>query len=52
MGNKEVIIVVGGYHPSGYPEMLKDANGDIDYAVLGAGEKSFANLLLTGIKLQ
>lgn len=49
--NKEVIIIVGGYHPSGYPEILKDANGDIDYVVLGAGEKSFTNLVkrvLTG----
>jgi len=39
------IIVVGGYHPSGYPEILLDAKGAIDHAVLGAGEKTFVSLV-------
>jgi len=51
--NKDIVIVTGGYHPSGYPEMLQDAKGNIDYAVLGAGEKTLTNLvksILSGVK--
>lgn len=43
--NPNIIIVVGGYHPSGYPEMLKDANDTVDFAVLGAGEKTLTTLV-------
>lgn len=39
-----ITIVAGGYHPNGYPEMLRDAKGDIDYLVLGPGEKGLINL--------
>ena len=39
-----VKIVVGGYHPSGYPEILKDSKGCIDFAILGAGERTLVNL--------
>jgi radical SAM superfamily enzyme YgiQ (UPF0313 family) len=43
--DSSIIIVAGGYHASGYPEILKDANGSIDFAVLGAGEKTLTNLV-------
>lgn len=49
--NPQAIIVAGGYHPSGYPEMLQDSEGAIDLIALGAAEKVFANLcqdILTG----
>ncbi|MDO8740199.1 MAG: cobalamin-dependent protein [Candidatus Woesearchaeota archaeon] len=49
--NPNIKIVVGGYHPSGYPEILNDANGAVDFAVLGAGEKALTFLvqsILTG----
>ncbi len=36
--NRDIVIISGGYHPSGYPEMLFDADGNIDYLVLGPGE--------------
>lgn len=42
--NLGIEVVVGGYHPSGYPEILLDAKGAIDYAVLGAGERTFVSL--------
>ena len=43
---REVPIVVGGQHASALPKtMLKDANGSIDYVVLGEGEKTFCQLI-------
>jgi radical SAM superfamily enzyme YgiQ (UPF0313 family) len=36
--NSNISIIAGGYHPSGYPEMLYDAGWTIDYVVLGVGE--------------
>jgi len=43
--DSKIQVVVGGYHPSGYPEMLRDSNGNVDFAVLGAGEKTLPNLV-------
>jgi anaerobic magnesium-protoporphyrin IX monomethyl ester cyclase len=34
------IIISGGYHPSGYPEMLFDSEGSIDYILMGACDKT------------
>ena len=35
--------MVGGYHPSGYTQIIKDKN--IDFAVIGEGEQAFLQLL-------
>lgn len=40
----KTMIVAGGYHPSGWPEILSDSKGAFDLVVLGAGEKVFGNL--------
>jgi radical SAM superfamily enzyme YgiQ (UPF0313 family) len=40
----KTIVVAGGYHPTGWPEILRDSNGAFDLVVLGAGEKVFGNL--------
>ena len=42
--DSRIKVVLGGYHPSGYPEMLNDYHRAIDFVVLGAGEKVFGNL--------
>lgn len=43
--NSKIITVVGGYHPSGYPQMVRDKN--IDFAVIGEGEMTFRELIKT-----
>lgn len=43
--NKKIITVVGGCHPSGFPQMVKDEN--IDFAVIGEGEATFRELIKT-----
>ncbi|MFZ5955219.1 MAG: B12-binding domain-containing radical SAM protein [Nanoarchaeota archaeon] len=40
--NPSIKIIAGGYHATGYPEILYDKN--IDYVILGAGEKTLPNL--------
>jgi radical SAM superfamily enzyme YgiQ (UPF0313 family) len=51
--NDKIIIFTGGYHPSGYPEMLYDAKSVIDFAFIGAAEKTIVHVtkeLLKGNK--
>lgn len=48
--DSSITIIAGGYHPSGYPEILKDSNGTIDYVILGAGEKILPALVQSILK--
>ncbi len=43
--NPKIITVVGGPHPSGFPQIVKD--GNIDFAVIGEGEVTFKELIKT-----
>ncbi|UZE94169.1 MAG: B12-binding domain-containing radical SAM protein [Candidatus Pacearchaeota archaeon] len=41
--NPKIITVMGGYHPSGYPQIVRDRN--IDFVVIGEGEITFSALV-------
>jgi len=41
--DRNIITVIGGGHPSAYPENVLKENKDIDIVVYGEGEKTFKN---------
>jgi anaerobic magnesium-protoporphyrin IX monomethyl ester cyclase len=41
--NKNIVTIIGGYHPSCAPEVVQDEN--IDFAIIGEGEITFYELL-------
>ncbi len=43
IANPDIVVVAGGYHPSGDPEYTRTHG--IDYIVVGEGEETFRNLL-------
>ncbi|KWT90137.1 B12-binding domain-containing radical SAM protein [Candidatus Magnetominusculus xianensis] len=43
--NKNIVTVVGGAHPSAFPKELLDEIPQIDFSIIGEGEKPFAYLL-------
>lgn len=45
--NSDAKIVVGGPHPSALPEQCLEDNQNIDFVIVGEGEKSLAELIIT-----
>lgn len=43
--NSNIKIILGGYHASNYPEKILSENSEIDFILLGEGEKALVNVL-------
>ncbi len=48
--NKDIVIIVGGFHPTIYPEDFTFQGSPIDYIIRGEGEISLYRLLAQGSK--